>query len=181
MTVLPWILALTAPAFYAWRTWGLLGLNLKVGMNDDVVAKEMFVKLLNNARREMWICDDGDNFSGSIYNMPEIVKAIEDRLQSNQQLRLFCLFSSEDQTRFTQDLEGNPRVHVKRAQPRRDVHFKIIDDGTKGYVSAHPRGSFERRYRSYDCTRAPKHIRQAALGRHLDGMKGMFSKERTVA
>ena len=28
MTVLLWILALTAPVFYAWRTWGLLGLNL---------------------------------------------------------------------------------------------------------------------------------------------------------
>ena len=41
--------------------------------------------------------------------------------------------------------------------------------------------AFEKRYRSYDCTRAPKHIRQAALGRHLDSMKGIFPEERAVA
>ena len=181
MTVLLWILALTAPAFYAWRTWGLLSLNLKVGMNDDAIAKDTFIALLNDAESAMWICDDGNDFPESIYNMPEIVTAIEDRLRRNDGLRLFCLFSSEQKTLFVRTLEGNPRVHIRLVRPRRDIHFKIIDDGVKGYVSAHPQGSFERRYRSYDCTRAPKHIRQAALGRHLDSMKGIFPEERAVA
>ena len=181
MIVLLWILALTAPAFYVWRTWGLLGLNLEAGTNDDAIAKDKFIALLKDAESAMWICDDGHDFPESVYNMPEIVEAIEDRLQSNQQLQLFCLFSSEDQTRFTRAFEGNPRVRIRRVRPRRDIHFKIIDDAVKGYVSAHPQGSFERRYRSYDCTRAPKHIRQAALGRHLDSMKGIFPEERAVA
>ena len=65
---------------------------------------------------------------------------------------------------------------------RRDVHFKIIDDGRKGYVSAHPPESFERRYRSYDCSKVAPHVRQAALGRHMDSIAGLFQEEaRAVA
>ena len=181
MSALLWILALAAPAFYAWRTWGLLGLNLKVGMNGHAIAKDTFIALLNDAESAMWICDDGNDFPDSIYNMPEIVTAIEERLRRNDRLRLFCLFSSDEKTCFTQAFEKNPRVRIRRVRPRRDIHFKIIDNGAKGCVSAHPHGSFKGRYRSYDCTRAPKHIRQAALGRHLDGMKDIFSEERAVA
>ena len=48
---------------------------------------------------------------------------------------------------------ANPRVHIKLVHPRREVHFKIIDDAAKGYVSAHPQGATDRQYRSYDCTR----------------------------
>lgn len=175
--------ALSAPAFFVWRTWGLLRLDLKVGMNDDSFVRRTFIALLNEAEREMWICDDGNSFPESIYNAAEVVEAVRHRLSRNEGLHVYCLFSSNEETRFTKDFGDHPRVHMKRGvQPRRDIHFKIIDDSRKGYVSAHPPGAFERSYRSYDCSRVPKHIRQAALGRHLDSMTGHFQEaERAVA
>ncbi len=147
-----------------------------------MVAKDRFITLLNEAERALWLCDDGNDFPDSIYNLPEVVHAVENRLRLNEQLRLFCLFSSADPTLFAKTFAEDPRVHMRRGhQPRRHIHFKIIDAGRKGYVSAHPQGSGERRYRSYDCSRAPGHIRQAALGRHLDSMTGLFSAEQAIA
>lgn len=172
--------ALCAPAFFAWRTFGLLKLKLQVGMNDDDVARRTFLLLLSEAKEEMWICDDGNNFPESIYNMPDIVDQIERRLSANSALWLFCLFSSNEETLFSEKLANHPRVAIRRTRPRRDVHFKIIDRGMKGYVSAHALDSLDRNYRSYDCSNVPQHIRHAALGRHLDSMAGIFP-ERAVA
>jgi hypothetical protein len=180
-----WLVALSVPAIVAWRTWGLLRLNLKVGMNDDRFAQRTFIELLNEARHVMWICDDGDDFPESIYNAEAVVEAVRHRLAENEDLHLCCLFSSNDETRFTKAFANHSRVRMHRGvQPRRDVHFKIIDDARKGYVSAHPPRSFERRYRSYDCSHVPKHIRQAALGRHMDSIAARFPAaqgERAVA
>ena len=180
---LVWLGALSVPAFVAWRTWGLLRLDLKVGMNDDRFAQSTFIELLDEADRKMWICDDGNTFPESIYNAEAVVEAVRHRLEENRDLHLYCLFSSDDDTRFTKAFDGHPRVHMDRGvQPRRDVHFKIIDDARKGYVSAHPPGSFERRYRSYDCSDVPSHIRQAALGRHVDSIAGRWDhREGAVA
>ena len=175
--------ALAAPAFFAWRTWSLLRLQLEIGRNDDHFARRAFVALLNEAEHAMWICDDGNDFPESIYNTAAVIEAIGQRLTRNEALHVYCLFSSNDETSFTRAFAGHQRVHLKQGvQPRRDVHFKIIDDGRKGYVSAHPPESFERRYRSYDCSKVAAHIRQAALGRHLDSIAGLFQEEaRSVA
>ena len=136
---LVWLGALSVPAFVAWRTWGLLRLNLKVGMNNDRFAQSTFIELLDEADRKMWICDDGNAFPESIYNAEAVVEAVWHRLEENRELHLYCLFSSNDNTRFTKAFDGHPQVHMDRGvQPRRDVHFKIIDDARKGYVSAHP-------------------------------------------
>lgn len=86
-------------------------------------------------------------------------------MRDNKGLHVYCLFSSKDDTAFTRAFGDHPRVHMKRGvRPRRDIHFKIIDDSRKGY-------------RSYDCSKVPKHIRQAALGRHQDSMVGYFRAE----
>ena len=182
MSVLVWLLALSAPVIFVWKTWGLLRLDLKVGMNDSTFARDTFIDLLNEAERGIWVCDDGNDFPESIYNDPKVIAAIRRRLELNQALHLYCLFSSTDDTKFVNEFIENPRVHMKRGVlPRRDVHFKIIDDARKGYVSAHPLGCLERRYRSYDCSNVPPHIRTAALGRHLDTMTGFFRVEAAVA
>lgn len=125
----------------------------------------------------MWIRDDGNDFPESIYNTADVIEAVRRRLTGNEDLHVYCLFSSNDETSFTRAFAGHQRVHLKQGQPRRDVHFKIIDDGRKGYVSAHPPGSSERRYRSYDCSKVAPHIRQAALGRHRDSIAGLFQEE----
>ena len=175
LVVVVWLAALLPLLYYVWRTWGLLRLRLQVGMNDTKFATDTFIELLRDARHTMMICDDGNDMPGSIYNTPAVIDAVTARLKANPSLRLLCLFSSADDTMFTKTFDGHAQVHMKRGvQPRRDIHFKIIDHGRRGYVSAHPLGSTERRYRLYDCSRTPDDIREAALGRHLHDMQSLF-------
>ena len=171
-----WIVAAVPLAVYIWMTWGLLFLRLEVDMNDSSIAAQAFIELLDDAKHTMWICDDGNNMPDSIYNMNHIIEAVQRRLNENENLRLLCLFSSNDQTKFSTAFADEPRVIVKTQQPRRSVHFKIIDDGEKGYVSSHPYESTERRYRKYDCRHffVLNHIREAALGRHVHGVRTLF-------
>ena len=171
------LLVLTAVAAilpYLRQTWGLLLLGLQVGTNDSAFAAESFIKLINAADRTMLICDDGNKMEGSLYENQMVVAAIQVRLQTNEALRLYCLFSSEDQTLFRERLEGHERVIVKVVRPRRQIHFKIIDGGQQGYVSSHPPGAHERQYRLYDCTRTPRSLREQIFGRHIRGMQDVF-------
>ncbi len=181
-----WMIVLTAVAtvpllYYVWMTFGLLLLRLEVDMNDSRMAAEAFIDLLRDARRTMLICDDGSDMPDSIYNADEVIEATRTALASNANLQLQCLFSSDDETRFSRAFAREPRVIIKRQGPRRDVHFGIIDGGRKGYVSAasaHAFGSGMRRYRKYDCSRCliPRHIREAALGRHARSIQGLFPR-----
>ena len=173
-------LAITATVipllYYVYRTAGLLRLGLQAGMNDSRFAAETFVELLKDAERTMLICDDGNSMTDSIYDREDVATQALDCLKANPRLRIACLFFSNDDTVFTRRLDGHPRVVMKRGvQPRRDIHFKIIDDGRKGYVSSHPIGAAERRYRLYDCSRVPAAIRDAALGHHVRAMKARFT------
>ena len=172
-----WLVAAAPLAYYVCRTWGLLRLKLSVGLNDAKLAADAFQALLKDARHTMLICDDGNDMPESIYNNDTIVNATGARLEANPDLRLFCLFCSTDETKFTRRFATNPQVKMKRGvQPRRDIHFKIIDGGRQGYVSSHPLGSSERRYRLYDCSRVPERIRDAALGRHVRDMESNFAE-----
>ena len=178
-----WMIVLTAVAtvpllYYIWMTFGLLLLRLEVDMNDSRVAAEAFIELLRDAKRTMLICDDGNDMPDSIYNADDVIEATRTALAANPDLQLQCLFSSDDETRFSRAFAREPRVIIKRQGPRRDVHFRIIDGGQKGYVSAHAFGSGMRRYRKYDCSRRliPGHVREAALGRHVRSIQGLFPK-----
>lgn len=174
-----WLLAIIATVvpllYYVYRTAGLLRLGLQVGMNDSSFASEIFLKLLKDAERTMLICDDGNSMTDSIYNRKDVAARVLDRLKANPRLQIVCLFFSNDDTVFTRMLDGHAQVTMKRGvRPRRDIHFKIIDDGRKGYVSSHPIGAAERRYRLYDCSRVPAFIRDAALGHHIRAMRAQF-------
>lgn len=170
------IIATAVPLlYYVYRTAGLLKLGLQVGRNDNSLAAETFVRLLKDAERTVLICDDGNSMADSIYEQEDIANQVLDCLKASPRLRIMCLFFSNDETVFTRTLDGHAQVIMKRGvQPRRDIHFKIIDDGRKGYVSSHPVGAAERRYRFYDCSRVPASIRDAALGRHIRAMKAEF-------
>ena len=179
LVVVVWLAVVSALAlpvlYYVRRTWGLLRLRLDVGVNDSSFAADIFIELLRDARDSMLICDDGNKMEGSLYNAEDVIDAVEEQLRANRNLRLQCLFNYGDETLFTKKFEKHPRVKMKRGiQPRRDIHFKIIDRGRRGYVSAHPLGSTARRYRLYDCSHAPDNIREAALGRHVQDMQRMF-------
>lgn len=176
---LAWFLGLIPLVIYTWGIVGVLRLGLQIGTNNSEFARRAFIDLLRDAENTMLICDDGNDMPESIYNSEEVIRAIQDRLAEAPDLRLLCLFSSKDDTLFTQAFADNQKqVHMIRgAHPRRDIHFKIIDAGRRGYVSAHPYGAEERQYRLYDCSRVPWFVRTAAFGKHISTMRSEFGSQ----
>ncbi len=147
-------------------------LKLEVGTNDNRLATGMFLALLNDAECEMLVCDDGDQMEESIYENSDVIQAVRVKLEANPRFKMRCMFYSDDETKFRTAFRDQDRVDIKVVKCRRDIHFKIIDDGRKGYVSKHPRGESERAYRSY--AGGPQAIRELALRRHITDINGIF-------
>ena len=160
---LMWIVSLAAPAYWVWRTRGLLRLDLEVGSGGD--GSTVFIDLVKTAESDVWICAAGDE---SVYALPSVVGAVAAALEARPGLQLFCLFDARVRTLFTRVFAAHPRVHIEYERPWRDVRFEIADGGIRGVVRC------GRDWRRYDCARVPEALRQAALGRHLDGVRGAF-------
>ena len=159
---------------YIVLTWDILMLDFEVGTNDSTIATETFIKLVNSADRSLLICDDGNRMEGSIYENESVVEAVQKRLRDNAALCVYCMFSSDDDTLFRRVFRGNDRVKVKVVKPRRQIHFKIVDGGRYGYVSAHSQGSDERNYRRYNCSRTSQRFRERVFGHHIRSMSNVF-------
>lgn len=112
-----------AAVAYIIGTWDILMLDLEVGTNDSTIATETFVKLVNLADRILLICDDGNKMEGSIYEDEIVVKAVQERLRTNEALHVFCLFSSDDDTLFKKTFKDHGRVRIEVKKPRRQIHF----------------------------------------------------------
>ena len=178
----PWLVAhlfiLAGILFYVWKVGGYLFLGLRIGKNDPEFVNDTFLDLLAEAKHSLLMCDDGNAMDGSLYEDHRIVKAIADRLDANQDLQIFCIFHKKDDTEFIKQFANNPRVHIARGvQPRPAIHFKIIDDGVKGYLTTHEYRSHDRQYRLYDCSWVPRSVRDNALGRHVTWAKKVIGQE----
>lgn len=182
--MLAWALGAIPLAIYLIGVWRVLRVKISSGMNSADFATETFIDLVRSAEKQILICDDGDDDESSIYANTRVVDAIEKQLAKHEQLNIVCLFSSEDETAFTDRFGTHDRVHIKSgAKPRQNIHFKIVDGGRKGYVSAHPFRSVERRYKLYDCPDTwwgLDFMRQAAFGRHIQTMKNAFLNDEGV-
>lgn len=159
-------------AYYFYRLSSLFGLRLRAGTNDNTLAAEMFITLVGEAENEMLVCDDGNSMAGSVYENPDVVDAVRGKLERSGQFRMRCLFSSNDRTKFRAAFDDAERVEIKSGASRRDIHYKIIDRGRKGYLSRHPQGGVERSYRFYDGV--PTVIRKAVFGRYVADMDREF-------
>lgn len=172
--VITGVVGLAAIGYYVWKTWGILLVKLDIGTNGNRFAAQVFLRLLADAQSSMLICDDGNDMPESIYANREVCDEVESHLERNSEIRIYCLFHSNDRTRFVEKFSNHPQVAIRNANVRRDIHFKIIDGGAKAYVSSHPSGGVERRYKLYDCSKAPQRIRDVALGHHIRDMKAEF-------
>lgn len=151
-------------------------------VNDDAAAVESFVAMLSEAQESMIVYDDGDNTAGSLYNAPQVVSAVDDKLQANPEFVLQCLFNCDDDLLFRKELAGKPQVTIRTrgsSAPAHEIHYKIIDGGSKAYLSRHRLGSSERKFKIVDCTRVSlRHREQIAnvvLGRYKDHFKRAFA------
>ena len=165
---------LAAVAYYIYSTWDLLFLKLEVGTNSDSFASDVFISLVNDACHEMVVRDDGNRMRGSVYEDEHVIDAVRKKLESSPNFRMRCLFSCEDETAFKRAFKNEKgRVLIRVAQPRHDIHFKIIDGGRQGYISTHAQGQSRRSYRLYRGW-LRKRTQWEVFGRHLADIDRAF-------
>lgn len=151
-------------------------------INDDRAAVANFVGMLKEARESMIVYDDGDNTEGSLYNDPQVISAVYDKLQAEPSFVLQCLFNCDDDLLFRKELAGKPQITIRTrssSAPAHEIHYKIIDDGAKAYLSRHRLGSSERRFKIVDCTDVSlghrERIVDVVLGRYKNHFERAFA------
>ena len=165
-----------------WRAHAYLSVRITRGDNDDSAATSMFICLVNEVEQEMIIHDDGDNTKASIYNDQHVIDAVTRRLQEHSDLTIKCFFNKQEDIKIVSLGEQFPdRFLVRYRQgkrPSRDIHYKIIDDGRRGYLSVHDLGGCDRKYEMIDCTESPKRVRNKMLGKFYDEIEKEYGSAR---
>lgn len=132
---------------------GDLRMREESGLNADEQATTMFIGLLNQTRRRIDIHDDGNDFAGSMYNSPEVIGALRERIQERN-IKVRCLFNDADQPlellnlARTDEFGSHIEVwYLRGGRQEPDTHYKIVDGGRLVHLSRHARGAGERGYR----------------------------------
>ena len=162
-----------AMGYYVYRTWHLIPMQVERGLNSDNFTAAAFIGLVNETHGMMLVCDDGNKMPGSIYESAEVVKAVQAKLELEPEFRMRCLFSSEESTEFREAFSDHDRVEIRTADRRREIHYKIINGGRKGYLSVHLEGERERQYAIY--SRVYGRARQEIFGLHMDDINRAFA------
>ena len=124
-------------------------LNAVRGENDNQVATDMFLSLVDATRHSIVIHDDGDDSPESVYNNPEVIEALRRRIQSPG-IEVKCLFNDADQPlkllELARDFPDKVTIWYSNGErPMRDIHYKIVD-GASSFIcpdtpTAAPNGS----------------------------------------
>lgn len=132
---------------------GDLRMREESGLNTDEQATTMFIGLLNQTRRRIDIHDDGNDFSGSMYNSPEVIGVLREQIQERN-IKVRCLFNDADQPlellnlARTDEFGSHIEVwYLRGGRQEPDTHYKIVDGGRLVHLSRHARGAGERGYR----------------------------------
>ena len=131
---------------------GDLRMHEESGLNTDEQATAMFIRLLNQTRRRIDIHDDGNDFSGSMYNSQEVIGVLRERIQKRS-IKVRCLFNDADQPLELIDLARTEECgshieiwYLRGGRQEPDTHYKIVDGGRIVHLSRHAHGAGERRY-----------------------------------
>ena len=145
------------------------------GINDDDRAVSSFTDLLEQARCNMTIYDDGDDTEGSIYMNPEVVATIGKKLHAVPNFKMRCYFNLDNSTLFRERFNNESQVKILTGTGTRpdDTHYKIIDDGRMAYLSRHERGSRKREFQIIDCTR----VDESELEDMTDSLLGEYKQD----
>ena len=150
------------------------------GINDDAKAKELFLKLVKAAKKQLVIYDDGDAKEGSIYEDEGVIKALEQRLDSFHDLKVQCLFNKPGDTLFVRTFQKHDQVDIGTAAERSDTHFRIADSGTIGWISQHREDADHRPYEMHDFQNVPAlfgaaFMRKSTFGAHIRKVEQHFA------
>ena len=121
--------------------------------NDDDIAIEQSISLVKEAEKDIEMFDDGDLKKSyrSLYDDERFIEVISEKLRNNPDFKIRAFFNTGDpQLRFIQKFGANDRVEIyklKAGIPRPpDLHYRLIDGGTKGILAKHTQGVGERIY-----------------------------------
>ena len=160
-----WTIFFTALMFWAmYWSYGVFRIKSRPeSNNDDTKAIESALNLLSKSQAEIEIYDDGNNDANSLYNSPQLVEMIRRKLNSNPEFKVTCFFNFADDTLFKKAFVDNNRVELyfrreSSQRPENDTHYKIVDTHM-AYVSKHPAGAHERRFKIIDTSAVPTRLR----------------------
>lgn len=154
-------------------------------INDSTKAKEEFIHLLNESTRLMIVHDDGNKMDDSIYDSPEIVNELREKLAKTPGLRILCLFNENERgLLFRKAARECTQIEIKirsqedvQADPALREHYKVIDGGRRAHLSYHSLGSPQRLYWTIDCSRVWKLGRSRVIQKDLGEVLARFDRE----
>ena len=156
-----------------WWYWDGMNVKVQSDVNDDDTAAKTFIDILEKAQKTLVIYDDGNKMCRTIYNDECVIRAVRNRLSSNQELVVRCLFNDADDLELVRTMRSEYPDRFKvwyRLGPRPldDIHYKIADEGLMGHLSSHAHGQPERQFKLLDCSTAKPRTRRIAFGQYLN-------------
>lgn len=167
-----------------YNQWPYFFIVEESGLNDDEIATECFIDLLDAAEEKISISDHGNIMPKSIYENETVLDLVAKKLTENTDFSIECGFTSADINQFRERFEKHPRVTIERRDDEPDLeypHYKIIDGGKKAYLSRHNLGSDNRKVQYYDFSnvhsrRGQAKVKENYIGDYLKDVELTFSR-----
>ena len=160
-------------------------------LNHSGVAKNEFLRLLDEAKQWVFVIDDGDQVGDSIYEDQQVLDSIANKLREDRAFKLYCVFNLDVpelrfRKKFEADFQDQVFIHALRSDEENiGTHCKMIDGGLRAHLSWHATGEKERIYRTVDCSRTLRPWRSRvirdSLGPQLDIFNRYFQQRAALA
>ena len=158
---------------YKYLAEAMIFSSIKIGEateNDDDIAIRQAILLAEEAQDEIEMFDDGDvsEAFNSLYDDTGFIESVKKKLQDNPNFRVRVFFNDGDpRLKFIQAFKDHEKqVEIYKLKPSEsrpsDVHYRLIDGGTKGIFSKHGRGDGNRIYRELNISTRSKHDKKKA-------------------
>ena len=132
-----------------------LAVRIRRDRNNDQAAAKWCRELIDEAKKDMIIHDDGNNTCQTLYNNTEVLKAIKLCLDGGTTIRI--LFTRREDIKLAQLEHRNLQIYYCReASPKPDLHYKIVDRGRMACLSRHAEHEERKDYELIDCRRTPR-------------------------
>ena len=146
------------------------------------LAKDEFLRLLDDAQQSVFVIDDGDQVGDSIYEDPQVLDSIANKLRGDRSFKIYCVFNIDvPELRFRREFAASFQdqvfVHALRSDEKNiDTHCKMIDGGLCARLSWHATGAKERIYRTVDCSRTLRPWRSRVIRNSLGPQLDIFDR-----
>ena len=172
------LISLSLAVFTIYKKWPYFRMDSTRTVNDDQLATNSFIELLEEAESKISIFDNGNIMEGSIYENEDVIKRVGQKLEENPDFKIECSFKYDENTRFKEEFSGHPQVTIIKRDPLL-AHYKIIDGGKKAYLSRHGVAAKSRDIMRYDFSsvkvgRRQVDVKKEYIGEYLEDINRTF-------